>query len=113
MGRFWLGLLIGVIIWPLAGLIYFHFGFAPVATAAPPMPFEKQLAHMALKARVQREAPKNSPLTASDTNYLAGGSPVSDPLRGLPRTARPARDRGFQGHVSPSAAVVQRQGRDG
>lgn len=72
MGRFWLGLLIGLIIWPLAGFIYFYFGFAPVATAAPPIPFEKQLANMALKARIQREAPKNSPLPASDANYLAG-----------------------------------------
>lgn len=30
-----------------------------------------------------------------------------------PWAARPIRDRGFQGHVSPSAAVVQRQGRNG
>ncbi|MGH9584797.1 MAG: c-type cytochrome [Bryobacteraceae bacterium] len=72
MGRFLFGILIGLIIWPLAAFIYFHFGYAPVATASPPMPFEKQLAHMALKARIQREAPKTSPLLANDANYLAG-----------------------------------------
>ncbi|MGH9343528.1 MAG: c-type cytochrome [Terriglobia bacterium] len=72
MGRFFLGLLIGLVILPLCGFFYFRFGYAPVATASPPMPFEKQLAHMALKARLQKEAPKNSALPANDGNYLAG-----------------------------------------
>jgi mono/diheme cytochrome c family protein len=36
------------------------------------MPFEKQLAHMALNARIQKEAPKNSPIPANDENYGAG-----------------------------------------
>jgi thiosulfate dehydrogenase len=72
MGRFLFGVLIGLILWPLAAFIYFYFGYAPVATASPPMPFERQLAHMALKARIRREAPKSSPLPANDANYLAG-----------------------------------------
>lgn len=72
MGRFLFGIIIGLVAWPVAGFIYFHYGFAPVATSSPPMPFEKQLAHMALKARIQREAPKNSPVPANDENYLAG-----------------------------------------
>lgn len=36
------------------------------------MPFEKSLAHMALRARIQKEAPKDSPLAVSDDNLLAG-----------------------------------------
>jgi thiosulfate dehydrogenase len=63
---------VGLIILPLFGCLYFRFGYAPVATASSPMPFEKQLAHMALNGRIQKEAPKDSPLQASDVNYQAG-----------------------------------------
>lgn len=64
--------LLGLIILPLFGWLYFRFGYAPVATASSPMPFEKRLAHMALNARVDKEAPKSSPLPPSEDNYLAG-----------------------------------------
>ncbi len=64
--------LLGLIILPVCGWLYFRFGYAPVATASSPMPFEKQLAHMALNARVDKEAPKSSPLQPSEDNYLAG-----------------------------------------
>ena len=64
--------LIGLIILPLFGWLYFRFGYAPVATASAPIPFEKQLAHMALNARIEKEAPKNSPVQAAEENYQAG-----------------------------------------
>jgi mono/diheme cytochrome c family protein len=64
--------LIGLIILPLFGWFYFRYGYAPVATASSPMPFEKRLAHMALDARIEKEAPKSSPLQPTDDNYLAG-----------------------------------------
>ena len=66
------GLLLGICALPVFGLLYFRFGFAPVATAASPMPFEKQLAHMALNARIEKEAPKAIPIQPSEENYLAG-----------------------------------------
>jgi len=72
MPRFAIGFLIGLIILPLFGWLYFRFGYAPVATASSPMPFEKQLAHIALKARIRNEAPKDSTLQPSDENYQAG-----------------------------------------
>jgi thiosulfate dehydrogenase len=72
MKRFLLGLLIGVILLPVCGWLYFRFGYAPVATASSPMPFEKQLAQMALNERIRQEAPKNAPIQASDENFLAG-----------------------------------------
>jgi mono/diheme cytochrome c family protein len=72
MPRFAIGFLIGLIILPLFGSLYFRFGYAPVATASSPMPFEKQLAHIALKARIRNEAPKNSTLQPNDENYQAG-----------------------------------------
>ena len=66
------GFLIGLVILPLFGWLYFRFGYAPVATAASPMPFEKSLAHMALHARIEKEAPKTVPIATTDDNYLAG-----------------------------------------
>ncbi len=66
------GFILGLIVLPLGGWLYFRFGYAPVATASSPLPFEKQLAHMALNARIGKEAPKNSPITANEENYTAG-----------------------------------------
>ena len=47
-------------------------GFAPVATASRPLPFEKQLTNMALNAKVQKEMPKTVPIEANEANYMAG-----------------------------------------
>jgi thiosulfate dehydrogenase len=70
--KFLIGLIIGVLVLPVFGWLYFRFGYAPVATASSPMPFEKRLAHMALNARVKKEAPKSAPIQATDENYTAG-----------------------------------------
>jgi thiosulfate dehydrogenase len=51
---------------------YFWFGMAPVATAAPPMPFEKMLAKAALRARLQREMPTIVPIKADEPTLVAG-----------------------------------------
>lgn len=72
MLRIVLPFVVGLIVLPLFGWAYFTFGYAPVATASSPIPFEKQMAHMALNARIEKEAPKNSPLQATDENYEAG-----------------------------------------
>ena len=72
MKTFVVGLVIGVLALPVFGWLYFRFGFAPVATASSPMPFEKKLAHMALNARVRKEAPKTVPIQVSEANYQSG-----------------------------------------
>ena len=51
---------------------YFSQGKAPVATSEPPMPFEETFAHMALKARIAKEAPAGEGAPADETNLLAG-----------------------------------------
>lgn len=72
MGKFLIGLILGVVVVPLAVYSYFHTGMAPVATTAPPMPFEKMFARMALHARMDKEVPKTVPIPADETNYMAG-----------------------------------------
>lgn len=51
---------------------YVALGLAPVATVSKPLPFERLIAGMALNARVDKEAPKSSPISASDEVYTAG-----------------------------------------
>ena len=72
MGRFLLGVLIGAALIASAFYAYFAFGFAPVATMAPAIPFEKTLARKALHARLDREMPKDPPLPWDEGNLAAG-----------------------------------------
>jgi thiosulfate dehydrogenase len=51
---------------------YVALGLAPVATTSAPLPFERLIAGIALNARVNKEAPKLSPISASDEVYTAG-----------------------------------------
>jgi mono/diheme cytochrome c family protein len=45
---------------------------APVATADPPMRFERKLAHMALDAHIEKQHISPSPVPADEPNFLAG-----------------------------------------
>lgn len=107
-GFFW-----GVVVTLLAigGVTYGYFaaGFAPVATDAQPMPFEKRLARLALHARIEREMPKSSPIDADETAFQAGARLYVDHCavcHGLPGKAETAIARGefpkppqlFRGH---------------
>jgi thiosulfate dehydrogenase len=69
---FVIGFVLAVII--LAGGFYCYFaaGMAPVATADPPMPFERKLAKMALHAHIDKQRVVQSPVTADEPNFLAG-----------------------------------------
>lgn len=61
-------------------LVYFYFstGLAPVATAAPPMPFERLFANSALHARIDKEMPKAAPFTPDERAYAAGAQVYKD-----------------------------------
>jgi mono/diheme cytochrome c family protein len=72
MKTFLLGLLVGLILLPASMYLYLRLGYAQVATAAPPLPFERQLARMALHARMAKEVPAQSPIPATEPNQLAG-----------------------------------------
>jgi thiosulfate dehydrogenase len=93
MGKFVFGVIIGVAGVFAAIYVYFASGMAPVATSAQAMPFEKKFAHMALHARVDKEAPKTVPIAADDATYAAGAEiykehcAVCHGLPGQPQTA--------------------------
>jgi thiosulfate dehydrogenase len=93
MRKFLVGLILGFIAVPVGVYFYFSSGSAPVATAAPPMPFEKTLAKMALHARVDKEMPKSVPIAADEAGYVAGAQvykencAVCHGVAGQPKTA--------------------------
>jgi thiosulfate dehydrogenase len=67
-----IGIVLGVLL--LIGGVYFYFstGQAPVATASTPMPFEKQLAHKALEATLEKTKKEDPAVPADEPNFLAG-----------------------------------------
>jgi thiosulfate dehydrogenase len=103
------GLVLGVAAVFVGAYFYFSLGLAPVATSAPPMPFEEKMANMALHARIAKEAPSNVPLPADEAILVAGAllyrehCAVCHGLNGRPETATakgmfPKPPQFFQGH---------------
>lgn len=72
MRGFVLGVVVAFLVITAVVYVYFATGLAPVATSAPPMPFEKKFAGMALHARVEKEMPTQVPVPADEANLVAG-----------------------------------------
>lgn len=70
--KFLAGFVFALLIMPAIIYCYFRFGYAPVSTASSPWPFEKQLAHMALDARIDKEAPKTAPFQPTQADFMDG-----------------------------------------
>lgn len=72
MKTFLLGLILGLLILPLAVFIYFRVGHPPVAVADTPFLLEKQVVKVPLHLRIDNEMPQSAPIEPSDTNLEAG-----------------------------------------
>jgi len=70
-----LGMALGFAIVVGGAFLYFKLGFAPVATAAPPMPFETFMAKAALKATLAKQPAAESPIQP-DASTLAAGAQI-------------------------------------
>jgi len=70
--KFILGLIIGLLLPVLGGYLFIKLGMMPVATTSATLPMEEWIAHSALRARVHREAPKDSPVPADEPNLTQG-----------------------------------------
>lgn len=75
MKGFILGIVVAVLF--VAGImyVYFSWGFAPIATAASPMPLERRLAKTALHAYLSK-LPHPQPMVPADEANLIAGSKV-------------------------------------
>jgi mono/diheme cytochrome c family protein len=78
MRQFIFGFIAALVLIVLGGYAFLALGLAPVATAAAPLPFEKRITRIALNARIDKEAPKSSPIPASDAAYAAGAKTYRD-----------------------------------
>jgi thiosulfate dehydrogenase len=101
MGKFLVGLVAGLILFPALAAVYLLSGFAPAAVADHPLPFERIIAGGALEARIKREAPKRDLSSFSEADILAGAQayrrscagchgfpPSQDTAPGPPRPSR-------------------------
>jgi thiosulfate dehydrogenase len=90
--RFFLGVILGLIMFPLALVAYLYYGHAPVAVGDAPLPMERSITRRSLHARIDREAPKRSPIEPSPTNLLIGAQIYRDSCSGC---------HGYYGQTSP------------
>lgn len=95
--RFIVGLVLGLLLFPIGTLAYLHFGDLPIAVADKPFPMESSIAHRSLDARIDREAPKAAPIEPSPTNLLLGAQIYRDNCSGC---------HGFYGQSSPFAKHI-------
>ena len=88
-----LGILIGILLLLGSVYLYFSLGFAPVATAASPMPFERNLAKKGLHAYLDK-LPHPLPLVPADeANLLVAAKVYKEQCatcHGLPGEAKSA-----------------------
>jgi mono/diheme cytochrome c family protein len=78
MKQFIFGFVAALVLIVVGGYAYLALGLAPVATAAPPLPFEKRITRIGLNAVIDKEAPKSSPIPSSDQAYAAGAKIYRD-----------------------------------
>ena len=78
MFRILLGILLGVILVPIAVLAWFKFGNAPVAVTDPRLPHERYLTSVPLHARIDREMIATPPIQVNENNLVAGAQIYRD-----------------------------------
>ena len=102
MKGFLLGLILGILIVPIALFCYVETGQAPTAATDAPMPFEKFLARGGLHARIKKEA-QDRELSTFNAGDLASGAEVYRTncafCHGLPLQAPTAASQGMFPHA--------------
>jgi thiosulfate dehydrogenase len=71
MIRFLFGLVLGVVMVPIAVLAWFAYGKVPVAVTDPPFPYERQLTSVPLDARIEHDR-IDTHLQADEPTLIAG-----------------------------------------
>jgi thiosulfate dehydrogenase len=93
-----LGIVIGILLLVGCMYLYFSLGFAPVATAAHPMPFERKMAKMALHAYLDKQQHPQPLVPADETNLIAGAKVYKEQCatcHGLPGEPKSAISKGM------------------
>jgi thiosulfate dehydrogenase len=70
--KFVFGLIVGLLLPVIGAYFYIEMGMMPVATASDPLPMEKKIARMAIRARMAKEPVKESSVPADEANMTQG-----------------------------------------
>ncbi len=72
MGRFILGIVLGLLLAPAIVWGWLRFGHPPVAVADSPLPFERKIVGIPLHRRIDREMIETPPVAANEQTFIAG-----------------------------------------
>ena len=72
MKKFILGLIVGLLLPVIGGYLFIKLGMMPIATNSATLPMEEWVARNSLRARIHKEAPKDSPVPADEPNMTQG-----------------------------------------
>ncbi len=61
-----------VVVLSLAGYVYLRYGHVPVSVNDPAFPYEAQIVHVPLGARIDREMPGASPVPVNEATLTEG-----------------------------------------
>lgn len=109
--RFLLGLVLGLLILPVCGFLYFHLGHPPVAVADQPFLLEKQIVRVPLQVRIEKEMPKSAPIEASATNLTTGAQIYREQCAGCHGLY--GRPSAYASHMYPHAPQLWAPHRNG
>lgn len=111
MLKFLLGLIFGFLLIPVGVFFYLHFGHPPVAVADPAFPYEKQIVHMPLGARIDKEMPASAPIQPTPENLLAGAQIYREQCAACHGLSGHPSD--FANHMYPHAPQLWNKHRNG
>jgi thiosulfate dehydrogenase len=109
MAKFILGLILGIILVPVAVILYLISGYAPAAASDPPMPFEKTIARAALGAKISKEMPATVAIPVNEANLMEGANQYRmncAMCHGLPKQPAPIIAKG----MFPTAPQLFKEG---
>lgn len=72
MVRIFIGIILGIILVPLACLAWLHYGKVPVAVTDRPLPRERRIIGIALHTRIDRELIQKPPIEPDEQAFIAG-----------------------------------------
>jgi len=93
-----LGILLGILLVAGGVYIYFSSGMAPVASSAPPIPFERTLARVALHSYLNKLPHLAPQVPADEANVIAGAKVYKEQCatcHGLPNEPKSAITQGM------------------
>ena len=99
-GRLFLGFVLGIVVVAGGLFLYLKFGHLPVAVADSPFPFEKDIVHLPLNARIDREMQK-PPFGTSEDVFESGAHIYRAQCSSCHGT--PGHDVPYAKHMYPSA----------